>query len=119
MSSRDPPDFRNAGLSRGVVAPEARRRICCRLHQGDEMKRFFTLLASAAACASAWQFSLGAQAPGSSPEIDALKRLTFRSIGPANQAGRVSVITGVPGDPFTFYVAGANGGVWKTVNGGT
>jgi photosystem II stability/assembly factor-like uncharacterized protein len=83
------------------------------------MKRFLTVMAPAVACAAVWQFSLGAQAPAGSPEIDALKRLTFRSIGPTNQAGRVSVVTGVPGDPFTFYVAGANGGVWKTVNGGT
>jgi len=83
------------------------------------MKRFFTLLASAAACAAAWQFGAAAQSPAGSPEIDALRRLTFRSIGPTNQAGRVSVIVGVPGDPFTFYVSGANGGVWKTVNGGT
>jgi photosystem II stability/assembly factor-like uncharacterized protein len=51
-------------------------------------------------------------------EIDALQRLSFRNIGPTNQAGRVSVIVGLPGDPSTFYVAGANGGVFKTVNGG-
>ena len=38
---------------------------------------------------------------------------------PRTSAGRVSVIVGVPGNPFTFYVAGANGGVFKTVNGGT
>ncbi|HYT64784.1 MAG TPA: hypothetical protein VEL51_00085 [Vicinamibacterales bacterium] len=59
------------------------------------------------------------QAPARSAELDALRRLTFRNIGPANQAGRVSVIVGVPGNPFTFYVAGANGGVFKTTNGGT
>jgi photosystem II stability/assembly factor-like uncharacterized protein len=65
-------------------------------------------------------FSLFAQEPArSSPELDALKRLAFRNIGPTNQAGRVSVIVGVPGEPATFYVAGANGGVFKTVNGGT
>src|SRR4029077_7921503 len=39
--------------------------------------------------------------------------------GPANQAGRISVIVGVPGDPLTFFVAGANGGIFKTTNGGT
>src|SRR5215813_5203411 len=83
------------------------------------MKHVFTLLASGVACAAAWQLSIGAQTPAATPEIEALRRLTFRSIGPANQAGRVSVITGVAGDPFTFYVSGANGGVWKTVNGGT
>ncbi|MEO8727162.1 MAG: glycosyl hydrolase, partial [Acidobacteriaceae bacterium] len=54
-----------------------------------------------------------------SPQIDALKHLEFRNIGPTNQAGRVSVFVGVPGNPYTMYVSGANGGVFKTVNGGT
>ena len=49
----------------------------------------------------------------------ALKQLKWRSVGPANQAGRVSVVAGVPGDPFTYFVAGANGGIIKTTNGGT
>ena len=48
-----------------------------------------------------------------------LQTLAWRSVGPANNAGRISVVTGVPGDPLTYYVAGANGGIIKTVNGGT
>jgi photosystem II stability/assembly factor-like uncharacterized protein len=48
-----------------------------------------------------------------------LKTLEWRSVGPANNAGRISVVTGVPGDPLTYYVAGANGGIIKTSNGGT
>jgi photosystem II stability/assembly factor-like uncharacterized protein len=83
------------------------------------MKRTLTLTL-VAVLAALTPFSMRAQpAPAGAPEMDALKRLAFRSIGPANQAGRVSVIVGVPGNPFVFYVAGANGGVWKTVNGGT
>jgi photosystem II stability/assembly factor-like uncharacterized protein len=82
------------------------------------MTRLLALL-SAMALAVTAQFPLRAEQPAASPEIDALKRLTFRNIGPANQAGRVSVIVGVPGNPFVFYVAGANGGVFKTINGGT
>jgi photosystem II stability/assembly factor-like uncharacterized protein len=67
-----------------------------------------------------FQFPIGAQeATRPSSQIDALKRLTFRNIGPTNQAGRVSVIVGIPGDPFTMYVSGANGGIFKTTNGGT
>src|SRR5262245_19312538 len=53
-----------------------------------------------------------------SPELEAIKRLTWRSIGPANQAGRISVIVGIPGDPYTFFVSGANGGIFKTTNAG-
>jgi len=48
-----------------------------------------------------------------------LANLKWRSIGPANMGGRVTDIVGIPGDPFTFYVAGANGGIHKTTNGGT
>ena len=48
----------------------------------------------------------------------ALRSMKFRSIGPANMGGRVSDIVGIPGDPKTFYVGGADGGVWKTTNGG-
>ena len=79
------------------------------------------LAASAAvAAAAAMQLSMGAQEPKSaSPEMDALRHLTFRNIGPTNQAGRVSVIVGIPGNPYTFYVSGANGGIFKTTNAGT
>jgi photosystem II stability/assembly factor-like uncharacterized protein len=57
-------------------------------------------------------------ASGPDKDADALKGLKWRSVGPANNAGRISVITGVPGDPYTYYVAGANGGIIKTTNGG-
>ncbi len=50
---------------------------------------------------------------------DQLSHLSWRSVGPINNAGRVSVVTGVPGDPLTYYVSGANGGIIKTTNGGT
>ena len=82
--------------------------------------RRFGWSTAAAALVLLVHFPTAAQDAGrSSAEIEALKRLTFRNIGPANQAGRVSVIVGVPGDPYTFYVSGANGGVFKTTNGGT
>ena len=50
---------------------------------------------------------------------DLLKRVEWRSVGPANNAGRISVVVGVPGDPLVYYVAGANGSIIKTTNGGT
>jgi len=59
--------------------------------------------------------SLDAQQPSAA----AMKLLKWRSVGLANQAGRVSVVAGIPGDPYTYYVAGANGGIIKTTNGGT
>ncbi|MGE5234984.1 MAG: VPS10 domain-containing protein [Acidobacteriota bacterium] len=48
-----------------------------------------------------------------------LRTLHWRPIGPANMGGRIADITGVPGDPATFYVALATGGLMKTINHGT
>ena len=44
--------------------------------------------------------------------------LKWRNIGPANMGGRVSAIEGVAGDPNTYYVGGADGGIFKTINNG-
>ncbi|MFQ5649326.1 MAG: WD40/YVTN/BNR-like repeat-containing protein [bacterium] len=43
--------------------------------------------------------------------------LTYRSIGPY-RGGRSAAVTGVAGDPMTYYFGGTGGGVWKTTNGG-
>ncbi|MGD2114715.1 MAG: glycosyl hydrolase [Acidobacteriota bacterium] len=43
--------------------------------------------------------------------------LAYRLVGPA-AGGRVARVTGIPGDPLTYYAATASGGVWKSVNGG-
>lgn len=49
---------------------------------------------------------------------DLLQSYSWRAIGPANMGGRVTDIDGVPGDPSTFYVSGADGGIHKTIDGG-
>jgi len=59
------------------------------------------------------------RAPTGDPVTDALAGLRWRSIGPANMGGRVTAVQGVPGNPKIFWIAGADGGVWKTTNGGT
>lgn len=51
--------------------------------------------------------------------LDDLKRLPWRSIGPAIMGGRVADLCFAPSDPKTFYVGYATGGVWKTTNLGT
>jgi photosystem II stability/assembly factor-like uncharacterized protein len=48
-----------------------------------------------------------------------LKSFTWRSIGPANMGGRIDDIAAVEGNPSTFYVGFATGGLWKTTNNGT
>jgi len=47
-----------------------------------------------------------------------LSALAPRSIGPANMSGRVVDLAVVESDPYTFYVATATGGLWKTSDNG-
>lgn len=50
---------------------------------------------------------------------EAIKNMKWRSIGPANMGGRVTDIDGIPGDISTYYISGADGGIFKTTNGGS
>ncbi len=58
---------------------------------------------------------LAAQAP----DAATLASFEWRSIGPVNMAGRTIDVEGVPSNPKVLYVAGATGGIWKTINAGT
>lgn len=81
-----------------------------------------TTLANAPATLAAQRTTpASATAPASlvdGPELNALKNLRWRSIGPANQAGRIPVVMGLPGDRNTYYIGAAAGGLLKTTNGG-
>ncbi|MEW6745550.1 MAG: glycosyl hydrolase [Planctomycetota bacterium] len=44
--------------------------------------------------------------------------LEWRCVGPVVQGGRLVDIEVTPGEPYTFYVAYASGGLWRTVNNG-
>jgi len=48
---------------------------------------------------------------------DPFKGMTWRSVGP-NRGGRVLAVSGVVGDPNTYYFGAVAGGVWKTTDGG-
>ena len=50
---------------------------------------------------------------------DYTKKMTWRSIGPANMGGRVTALAVVESDPSTYFVASASGGLLKTTNNGT
>src|SRR4051794_21597427 len=43
--------------------------------------------------------------------------LSFRFMGPA-VGNRISAAAGIAGDPSTYYVGAASGGVWKSTNSG-
>ena len=46
-----------------------------------------------------------------------LTGLRYRMVGPS-RGGRVTTVTGVPGEPHTFYMGTTGGGVWKTTDAG-
>jgi photosystem II stability/assembly factor-like uncharacterized protein len=48
---------------------------------------------------------------------NALKGMKWRQIGPF-RGGRALAVTGVAGDPETYYFGAVAGGVWKTTSGG-
>ncbi len=52
-----------------------------------------------------------------SPDTSALGAVKWRNIGPW-RAGRSCTVTGIPGDPNTFFFGNSGGGIWKTEDGG-
>ncbi len=61
--------------------------------------------------------SLTAQGRGGRGQAPPPAPMQFQLLGPS-AGGRVSAITGVPGDLRTWYVGGASGGVWKSTDDG-
>ena len=60
-------------------------------------------------------FCFGAIADVNPALLDGMK---WRQIGPF-RGGRVVAVSGVPGDPATWYFGGVGGGVWKSTDAGT
>ncbi|MBV8689891.1 MAG: hypothetical protein JOZ59_07290, partial [Candidatus Eremiobacteraeota bacterium] len=57
--------------------------------------------------------------PTPSPTPSPFAQLTFRNIGPSTAGGRVSSVVGSDRDQALYYVGAADGGVWRSTNGGT
>ena len=51
------------------------------------------------------------------PTPEQYSSLEYRLLGPF-RGGRSAAVTGVPGQPSTFYFGATGGGVWKTTDGG-
>src|SRR5215471_3067465 len=91
------------------------------------MKRLFVSLAVLGLCAIGVRSMTAQGQPPAAPAPEPihkssdpiLRNFTWRSIGPANMGGRIDDIAVVEGNPSTFYVGFATGGVWKTTNNGT
>ncbi|HEY8311467.1 MAG TPA: hypothetical protein VIG47_12965, partial [Gemmatimonadaceae bacterium] len=75
-----------------------------------------TLLGCAVAAAALPQAARTAHAQAVNPGY--LSGMRWRSIGPY-RSGNVAGVTGIPGDPTTYYIATPEAGVWKTTNAGT
>ncbi len=56
------------------------------------------------------------QLPAQTLEKGAIDQMKYRHIGPIGN--RLNSVSGVAGDPLTYIVGAASGGVWKTVDGG-
>jgi photosystem II stability/assembly factor-like uncharacterized protein len=56
-------------------------------------------------------------APAAAVDDDLFNSLSYRLVGPY-RGGRVTAVTGVPGDPMTYYMGSTGGGVWKTTDAG-
>ncbi|HEX4037329.1 MAG TPA: hypothetical protein VHX37_04650 [Acidobacteriaceae bacterium] len=46
------------------------------------------------------------------------RSISFREIGPAISGGRVTAVAGIPGKPGIYYVGAADGGIFRTDDGG-
>ena len=51
-------------------------------------------------------------------DMEYLKVMKARNIGPGGMSGRVTAIDVELDNPAVFYVGTASGGIWKTSNGG-
>jgi photosystem II stability/assembly factor-like uncharacterized protein len=51
------------------------------------------------------------------PDLNSLKDLKYRNIGPF-RGGRVVAVSGVTSQPSVYYFGGTGGGVWRTTDGG-
>lgn len=59
---------------------------------------------------------LPAPAASQAPDPGQYANLPFRHIGP--EGNRFSAAAGISGDPYTYYVGAASGGIYKTTDGG-
>jgi len=50
--------------------------------------------------------------------MEVRKSVSFREIGPAISGGRVPAVVGIPGNPDIYYIGAADGGVFRTNDGG-
>src|SRR4026209_2068936 len=76
-----------------------------------------SLVLLSAAAFSAVAFGQRGVGPAGPQQTTTPEPLKFRYMGPA-AAGRIATVAGVPGDPATYSLGSASGGVWKSTDSG-
>ena len=79
-------------------------------------KCFFISLAALVCILGALNYAQNA--PQSPVSADDFNQFSWRWVGPMTFSGRISGIAVPRGQSQTYYVLGATGGVWKTIDGG-
>ncbi len=72
-------------------------------------------LPAASSSARGWAVLAAQEADAGTPGL--FGSMHWRNVGPF-RGGRAVAVTGVPGDPSTFYFGSVGGGVWKTEDAG-
>ena len=115
--------------ARRAMRPQLRRRFYERVELEDAEEEFRIVLdgrpvktparRTLAAPSQALAQHLAAEWEGQHEAIDPARwsALKYRMIGP-ERGGRVTTVTGVPSQPYTFYMGSTGGGVWKTTDAG-
>ncbi len=80
-------------------------------------RRSLSLALLSAVAFSAIAFAQRGGGPAGPQQTTSPEPLKFRYMGPA-AAGRIATVAGVPGDPTTYYLGSASGGVWKSTDSG-
>src|SRR6266849_9946750 len=76
-----------------------------------------TVRCIAGAAAMALALTTFAESPSLAYNPALWSGMRYRMIGP-ERGGRVTTVTGVPSQPYTFYMGATAGGVWKTTDAG-
>ena len=85
----------------------------------SRIARTFRFVLTAALVISSLASALYAQTGDSAPAVadNFYSVMQWRCIGP-HRGGRVLAVSGVRGEPYTFYFGAVAGGVWKTIDAG-
>ena len=81
------------------------------------LRRFLTVMLGTTSFAGIAATGAAQQRPDTAKRGPQTEPFQFQFMGPAN-GGRIAAVSGVAGDPKTWYMGSASGGVWKSSDSG-